>query len=130
MTRAIEFLKKCGVFYLATVEGDQPRVRPFGAVAAFEGRLYLITSNQKPVYAQLKANPKCELSGMAGGDWIRITAEAVEDERFEARKAVLDANPNLRGMYSENDGKIAVMWLKDAEAVIASFTAAPEKWTF
>ena len=131
MEKALEFLKQSGVFYLATVEGDQPRVRPFGAVCGFEGKLYLITANTKPVFAQLTKNPRAEISSMTqDGRWIRITAELVPDERREAKTAMLDANPNLRRMYSEDDGKMEVLYLKDATAVIASFTAAPETFRF
>ena len=92
MKEVLDFLKLCKVYFIATTEGDQPRVRPFGAQCEFDGKLYLTTSNQKAVYAQIKANPKVEISGMASdGRWIRVTAEAVFDERREARKAMLDA---------------------------------------
>ena len=130
MKKAYEFLKACGTFYLATVEGDQPRVRPFGAVAAFEDQLYITTSNQKMVYAQLMANPKIEISGMAGEKWLRLSATAVRDDRFEARHAMLEENPNLRALYNENDGVMEVLYLKDAKAAVCSFTAAPEVWEF
>lgn len=130
MKTALEFLKECGVFYLATAEGDQPRVRPFGAVCEFEGRLYITTGNQKAVYRQLMADPKIEISGMANGRWIRLAAEAVRDDRFEARKAMLDANPNLRGMYSEDDGVLEVLYLQNASGSICSFTEAPIPFAF
>lgn len=130
MKKAMEFLKSCGTFYLATVEGDQARVRPFGAVCAFEDRLYIITNNQKAVFAQMMKNPKVEISGMAGGKWIRLSAEVVRDERREARKAMLDENAGLRNMYNEDDGIVEVLYLKNATATICSFTDAPETWTF
>ena len=131
MKEVLEFLKLCGVYFIATVEGDQPRVRPFGAQCEFEGKLYLTTSNQKAVYAQMKANPKVEISGMApDGRWIRLTAEAVFDERREARKAMLDANPTLGNLYSLDDGKFEVFYLRNASAVICSFTAAPVTYSF
>ena len=130
MKKAYEFLKSCGVFYLATVEGDQPRVRPFGAVAVYEEKLYLITGNGKKVFAQLTENPRLEISGMAGGKWIRLSAAAVRDDRIEAKAAMLEQNPDLRAMYSENDGVMEVLYLKDARAAICSFTAAPEEWEF
>ena len=117
--------------YIATLEGNQPRVRPFGAQCEFEGKLYLTTSNQKAVYAQMKANSKVEISGMSpDGRWIRLTAEAVFDERREAKTAMLEANPELRSLYSEDDGKMEVFYLQNATAVICSFTAAPETYTF
>ncbi len=130
MKKAYEFLKACGVFYLATVEGDQPRVRPFGTVAVFEDKLYLITGNGKDVFAQFMANPRIEISGMAGDKWLRLSATAVRDERIEAKAAMLEQNPNLRAMYSENDGVMEVLYLKDAKAAVCSFTAAPEVWEF
>ena len=130
MKEALEFLKKAGTFYLATVEGDQPHVRPFGAVCEFEGKLYIVTNNTKDVYKQMAANPKIEISGMAGGKWIRLKAEAVRDDRFEARKAMLDENPSLRKMYSEDDGKVEVLYLQNATATICSFSDAPVTYTF
>ena len=131
MNEVLAFLKLCRVYYIATVEGDQPRVRPFGAQCEFEGKLYLTTSNQKSVYAQMKANSKIEISGMSpDGRWIRLTAEAVFDERREAKTAMLEANPELRSLYSEDDGKMEVFYLQNATAVICSFTAAPENYSF
>lgn len=131
MNEVLEFLKLCRVYYIATVEGDQPRVRPFGAQCEFEEKLYLTTSNQKAVYAQMKANSKVEISGMSpDGRWIRLTAQAVFDERREAKTAMLEANPELRSMYSEDDGKMEVFYLQNATAVICSFTAAPENYIF
>lgn len=130
MKEVLEFLKSSGTFYLATVEGDQPRVRPFGAVCEFENKLYIITNNQKEVYKQIAANPKVEISGMAGGKWIRLRAKALRDDRREARKAMLDANPGLRGMYNEDDGIMEVLSLQDATASICSFTEAPVVYTF
>ena len=126
MKKALEFLRQCGTFYLATADGDQPRVRPFGAVAEFEGKLYITTGNVKAVFAQMMANPKIEISGMAGGDWIRLSAEVVRDERREAKTAMLEQNPVLRGMYSEDDGVFEVLYLVNAKATICSFTKAPE----
>ena len=131
MNEVLAFLKLCRVYYIATVEGDQPRVRPFGAQCEFEGKLYLTTSNQKSVYVQMKANSKIEISGMSpDGRWIRLTAEAVFDERREAKTAMLEANPELRSLYSEDDGKMEVFYLQNATAVICSFTAAPENYIF
>ena len=130
MKETLEFLKKAGTFYLATVEGDQPHVRPFGAVCEFEGKLYIVTNNTKDVYKQMAANPKIEISGMAGGKWIRLKAETVRDDRFEARKAMLDENPSLRNMYSEDDGKVEVLYLQNATATICSFSDAPVTYTF
>ncbi len=130
MEKALKFLKDCGVFYLATADGDQPRVRPFGAVCGFEGRLYLITGNRKEVFDQLQRNPKIEISGMAGEKWIRLAAEVARDVRREARTAMLDANPSLRNLYSEDDGVMEVFYLKDAVATVCSFTEAPETWRF
>ena len=130
MKETLEFLKKAGTFYLATMDGDQPRVRPFGAVCEFEGKLYLVTNNKKDVYKQIMSNPKIEISGMADGKWIRLSGEAVQDPRREAKKAMLDANPGLRGMYNEDDGIVEVLYLRNATAVFCSFTDTPVTHTF
>ena len=125
MNRVCAFLKKAGTYYLATVEGDQPRVRPFGTVNEFEGRLYIQTGRAKAVSRQLAANPKAEICAFCDGEWIRIACELVEDDRAEARKAMLDAYPDLRRMYDENDGNTQVFYMKNAHATISSFTAPP-----
>ena len=125
MKRVYEFLKNAEVYYLATVEGDQPRVRPFGTVNEFEGKLYIQTGKVKPTSRQLAVNPKAELCAFKDGAWIRIACELVEDDRFEARKSMLDANPNLRRMYDENDGNTQVFYMKNATATISSFVNAP-----
>ena len=130
MEEALQFLKDSDAFYLATTEGDQPRVRPFGAVCAFEGKLYIVTNNQKKVYAQMEKNPKVEISGMAKGKWIRLQAEAIPDRRREARKAMLDENPSLRKMYSEDDGIMEVLYLKNATVSVCSFTEETVTYAF
>ena len=125
MKRVYDFLKKAEVYYLATVEGDQPRVRPFGTVNAFEGKLYIQTGKVKPVSRQLSANPKAEICAYCEGAWIRVACELIEDDRFEAKKSMLDAYPNLRRMYDENDGNTQVFYMKNATATISSFGGAP-----
>lgn len=130
MERVCNFLKEAGVYYLATVEGDQPRVRPFGTAHIFEGRLYIQTGKIKPTSRQLAANPKAEISAFHNGTWIRLAGELQEDDRVEAKKSMLDAYPNLRGMYDENDGNTQVLYFKNATATFCSFTAAPETVTF
>lgn len=125
MQRVYDFLKKAEVYYLATVEGDQPRVRPFGTIDLFEDRLYIQTGKVKPVANQMKANPKVEISAMAEGKWIRIEAEAVLDENIAAQEHMLDAYPNLRAMYQPGDGNTEVYYLKNVTAQICSFTEAP-----
>lgn len=130
MERAVQFLKEAGVYYLATVEGDQPRVRPFGTAHIFEGKLYIQTGKSKPVSKQLHANPKAEICAFRDGEWLRISGELVEDDRREARQSMLDAYPQLRGMYSEDDGNTEVFYIKNATAVFSSFTKAPETITF
>ncbi len=121
MERVYDFLKKAEVYYLATVEGDQPRVRPFGTINEFEGKLYIQTGKVKPTSKQLAANPKAEICAFTGGEWIRVTCELVEDDRFEAKKSMLDAYPNLRGMYDENDGNTQVFYIKNAVATFSTF---------
>ena len=126
MKRGDDFLKNAEVYYLATVEGDQPRVRPFGTVNEFEGKLYIQTGKVKPTSKQLAANPKAEICAFTGGEWIRVACELVEDDRFEAKKAMLDAYPNLRGMYDENDGNTQVFYMKNATATFCAFGKEPE----
>ena len=130
MERVCKFLKDAGTYYLATVEGDQPRVRPFGTAHIFEGRLYIQTGKMKPVSKQLTDNPKAEICAFHNGIWLRVAGELVEDDRVEARKSMLDAYPNLRKMYDENDGNTQVLYFKNAEATISSFTAPPETIRF
>ena len=126
MERVCKFLKDAGVYYLATVEGDQPRVRPFGTVNIFEGKLYIQTGKVKPCFKQLLANPKAEISAFHNGTWIRVAGELIEDDRLEPKKSMLDAYPNLRGMYDENDGNTQVLYLKHGVATFSSFTAPAE----
>ncbi|MBQ3868828.1 MAG: pyridoxamine 5'-phosphate oxidase family protein [Clostridia bacterium] len=130
MERICKFLKDAGVYYLATVEGDQPRVRPFGTAMVYEGRLYIQTGRVKAVSRQLADNPKAEICAFHNGTWVRITGELIEDDRVEARKAMLDAYPELRRMYDENDGNTQVLYFKSGTAVFSSFTAAPETVNF
>ncbi|MBO7353168.1 MAG: pyridoxamine 5'-phosphate oxidase family protein [Lachnospiraceae bacterium] len=130
MQEVYDFLKKCETYYLATVEGDQPRVRPFGTVAIFDGKLYIQTGKSKPVSKQLHANPKAEICGFTGGEWIRVSGKLIPDERVEAKKHMLDDYPNLRGMYNENDDNTEVLYFEDATAVISSFAAAPREIKF
>lgn len=130
MEKVCEFLKDAGTYYLATVEGDQPRVRPFGTAHIFEGKLYIQTGKKKPVSQQLAANPKCEICAFKKGVWLRVAGELVEDDRVEARKSMLDDYSSLRAMYDENDGNTQVLYLKNAVATFSSFTADPEVHTF
>lgn len=130
MNEVYEFLKKCEVYYLATVEGDQPRVRPFGTIDLFEGKLYIQTGKVKNVSAQMKANPKVEISGMADGKWIRVEAEAILDESVAAQEHMLAAYPSLQAMYKPGDGNTEVFYLKNGKAQICSFTEPAKEITF
>lgn len=130
MQRVCDFLKKTGFYFLATVDGDQPQVRPFGTAEIIDGKLYIQTGHVKPVAKQIEANPKVAICAYNGKEWIRISATLVEDPRVEVKKAMLDAYPNLRSMYNENDGNTAVYYLKDAKATISSFTAPPVEIDF
>ena len=130
MERVCKFLKDAGVYYLATVEGDQPRVRPFGTANIFEGKLYIQTGKVKPTSKQLRENPKAEICAFHNGTWVRISGELQEDDRVEARKSMLDAYPSLRKMYDENDGNTQVFYFNNATATFSSFTAAPETIKF
>ena len=126
MKEVYEFLKKCGVFYLATVDGDKPRVRPFGAINIFEEKLYLQTGKSKKVSKQIESNPNVEVSGMNNGKWIRIEGKLVRDDRIEAKESMLDNNPELKRMYSANDDNTEVLYFECAIATIYSFTEDPK----
>jgi len=126
MERICNFLKEAGVYYLATVEGDQPRVRPFGTAHIFEGKLYIQTGKIKPVSKQLAANPQAEICAFKDGMWLRVSGELVNDDSIEAKKSMLDAYSNLRGMYDENDDNTQVLYFKSGVATFSSFTAPEE----
>ena len=130
MKRVYDFLKKAETYYLATVEEDQPRVRPFGTILIFEDKLYIQTGKIKPVSKQIEANPKVEICAFCGGEWIRVAGKLVEDDRVEARQAMLDAYPSLQAMYKADDGNTVVYYFKDATATISSFTATPVEIKF
>lgn len=126
MKRVYDFLKEAGTYYLATMDGDQPRVRPFGTVNIFENKLYIQTGKGKSVAEQIAANPKVEICAMKGDEWIRVAATLVEDDRVEAQESMLNAYPSLRAMYKAGpDGNTIVYYLKDAVATILSFSHAP-----
>ena len=122
MQEVYDFLKSCNTYYLATVEGDQPRVRPFGTVDIFEGKLYIQTGKVKDVSKEMQANPKVEICAFDGEKWIRVAGEVVRDDRVEAKEHMLDSYPNLKTLYRADDDNTEVLYLKNATATISSFT--------
>lgn len=124
--RVYEFLEKAQTYYLATVEGDQPRVRPFGTVLLYEGKLYIQTGKVKAVSRQIAANPKVELCAFMDGEWLRLAGELVNDDRREVKAAMLDKMPALKAMYSADDDNTQVLYFAHATATFSSFTKAPE----
>ena len=130
MQEVLDFLKKAGTYYLATVEGDQPRVRPFGTSHIYDGKLYIQTGKVKPCSKQMAANPKIEICAFCEGAWIRIAATAVNDDRREAKASMLDAYPMLKDRYSADDDNCQVLYLKDAVATFASFAGEPKEVKF
>ena len=130
MKEVYDFLKSCGVFYLATVDGDKPRVRPFGALNIFEDKLYLQTGKVKNVSKQIQENPNVEICGFCNGKWIRIEDKLVRDDRLEAKVSMLDNNPELKNMYSAEDDNTEVLYFENAKATIYSFTEAPKMIEF
>ena len=116
MLDCYKFLKKADTYFLATVENGEPRVRPFGTVNIFEGKLYIQTGKSKSVFQQLEANPNAELCATYKGTWLRIRGKLIDDNRVEAKKSMLDAYPNLRGRYNENDDNTRVLYFQDAVA--------------
>ena len=130
MKTVYDFLKKCKVYYLATVDGDQARVRPFGTIDMFEDRLYIQTGKVKDVSKQMQADPKVELCAFDGEKWLRVAATVVRDDRIEPKKHMLENYPDLRAMYDPEDDNTEVLYLKDATATFSSFTEAPVTVTF
>lgn len=130
MERVEKFLKDAGTYYLATVDGDQPRVRPFGTVNIFDGRLYIQTGKKKDVSKQLHKNPNAEICAFMNGEWLRVSGELIEDERREARVSMLEAYPSLKAMYDPDDGNTEVFYFKNAIAVFSSFTHESETVKF
>ena len=126
MKEVQEFLKDCGVYYLATLDGDQPRVRPFGTAEIINDKLYIQTGKSKNVYKQIEANNNVELCAFKDGRWIRISGKLIPDDRVESKKEMLDKNPNLRSMYDENDDNCIVLYFESGVATISSFTEAPK----
>lgn len=125
MKEVQEFLKEAGVYYLATIDGDKPRVRPFGTAEIFEDHLYIQTGKSKEVYKQIEKNNNVEISAFKDGKWIRVEGKLIPDNRIEAKKDMLDKNPTLRGMYDENDENTIVLYFENGKATISSFTEAP-----
>ena len=126
MEEVYKFLKEAETYYLATVDGDQPRVRPFGTADIFEGKLYIQTGKSKDVSKQIQANPKVEICAFKNGEWLRVAG----DDRVEAKAHMLDAHPQLKAMYSAEDDNTEVLYFKDATATFSSFTAAPRTVKF
>jgi uncharacterized pyridoxamine 5'-phosphate oxidase family protein len=126
MKEAQEFLKDCGVYYLATLDSDQPRVRPFGTAEIINDRLYIQTGKSKNVYKQIETNNKVELCAFKDGKWIRVSGKLIPDDTVESKKEMLDKNPNLRSMYDENDDNCIVLYFESGVATISSFTEAPK----
>lgn len=126
MQEVYEFLKKCGTYYLATVEGDQPRVRPFGTADIFEDKLYIQTGKVKEVSKQIAANGKVEICAFADGTWVRIAGTLVRDDRVEAKEHMLESHPSLKNMYSATDDNTEVLYFTDATATFSSFGGEPK----
>lgn len=130
MQEVYDFLKECGTYYLATMEGDQPRVRPFGTVDIFEGKLYIQTGKVKDVSRQIQENPKVELCAFDGERWLRVSGKLVRDDRVEAKEHMLDNHPSLKAMYSATDDNTEVLYFEEATATFSSFTSEPKVITF
>ena len=130
MEEVQKFLKECGVYYLATVDKDLPKVRPFGTAEMYDNHLYIQTGKKKDVYKQIEANNNVEICAFKDGKWIRVSGKLIPDERVEAKKDMLDKNPTLRGMYDENDDNTIVLYFESGTAVISSFTEAPKVINF
>jgi uncharacterized pyridoxamine 5'-phosphate oxidase family protein len=128
--RVCQFLEEAHTYYLATVEGDQPRVRPFGTVLLYEGKLYIQTGKVKDVSKQLAVNPKAEICAFNGGKWLRVAGELINDDSRDVKVAMLEKNPGLKRMYSADDDNTQVLYFRNATATFSSFTEEPETVTF
>ena len=126
MEEVFELLKKIGTYYLATVDGDKPRVRPFGTVDLYNGKLYIQTGKKKDVSKQIEKNPNVELCAFQDGVWVRVAGKLLNDDSREAKKHMLNNYPNLRGMYNEDDDNTQVLYFEDGVATIYSFTSQPK----
>lgn len=126
MNEVYEFLKKCGTYYLATVEGNQPRVRPFGTIDIFDGKLYIQTGKVKEVSKQIQLNNNVEICAFADGVWVRIYGKLIRDDRVEAKRHMLEQYPSLQAMYSAEDDNTEVLYFENATATFSSFTDAPK----
>ena len=109
------FLENAGTYYLATVDGGKPRVRPFGTIMI-----------SKVVSKQIAADPNAELCAFTEGRWLRVAGELVDDDRREVKEAMLEKYPHLKAMYSADDENTQVLYLKDATATFYSFDGEPE----
>ena len=130
MKETQEFLKSAGVYFIATIDGDKPRVRPIGTAEIFENHLYIQTGKSKDVSKQIEKNPNVEICAFKDGKWIRVSGNLVRDDRVEAKKDMLDKNSDLRSMYNELDDNTEVLYFEHAKAVISSFTEAPQTFEF
>ena len=131
MNEVYEFLNNAKTYYLATVDEDnKPRVRPFGTVNIYNDKLYIQTGKNKDVYKQIINNNNVEVCAFDKGKWIRVEGKLIEDDSIDAKKAMLDSYPELRGMYNENDGNTVVFYFENAKATISSFTDAPKEIEF
>ncbi len=128
--KVCQFLSEAGTYYLATVERDQPRVRPFGTVLLCGGRLYIETGKVKAVSKQIAANPKVEVCAFKDGKWLRVAGELVNDDSRDVKVAMLEKMPSLKAMYSADDGNMQMLYFKNATATFSSFTEAPETVRF
>lgn len=119
------FIKEARTYFIATVEGDQPRVRPFGTIHVYQGRLYIQTGKRKDFSRQLAVNPKAELCAFNGKEWLRLSGTLVNDDSLEAKESMLEQYPELKSMYSATDDNTQVLYFKDATAILYSFGNAP-----
>ena len=125
MEEVYEFIKDCGCFFIATVDGDKPKVRPFGAINIFENKLYIQTGKRKKVSEQMQSNPNIEICALKDNRWVRVEGKVVRDDRIEAKQSLLDAYPELKGMYSADDDNTDVLYFENAKATFYSFTDKP-----
>ena len=128
--KVYQFLDAAHNYCLATVEGDQSRVRVFGTALLYDGKLYIQTGKSKDVSKQIAANPKVEICAFKGGKWLRVAGELVNDDNRDVKVAMLDKMPSLKGAYSADDGNMQMLYFQNATATFSSFTEEPETVQF
>ncbi|QNU68595.1 pyridoxamine 5'-phosphate oxidase family protein [Ruminiclostridium herbifermentans] len=123
MDEVVKFLEENPVFYIATVDGDTPKVRPFGFFLKHQQKLYFGVGNQKETFKQLQKNPKFEISTTSKDNtWLRLSGNAVFETSEELLEKAFERNPNLKALYSKENGpRLELFYIENAKAEFLNF---------